>query len=149
MRDRLIKLLDNKISTLELEDCDSIWTSEKLDELADYLLENGIIILPCKLGTKIYHIDLEIPEEEPQCSDCKENHSGFGDFWCDKDYIGWPTFEDMLNDPKDICPKFKPFMREETFTLSFWASHEKWFNKSWFLTEDEANKTLIEFNKNN
>lgn len=142
MRDRLIKLIDDYIHNVDV----TKWYSEELDEgLADYLIENGVIVLPCKTGAKIYHIDLEIPEEEPQCSDCIENHSGFGEFWCDKDYLGWPSFEDLLNDPKDVCPKFKPFVREETFTLSFWANLEKWFNKSWFLTEEEAHKKLEEF----
>ena len=148
MRDRLIKLLD-KIQT-----CGEYTTGftthwRPNDRVADYLLKNGIIVLPCIIGTKIYHIDLEIPEDEPQCSDCKDNHSGFGEFYCDNDFLGWPTYEDLLNDPKDVCPKFKPFIREETFTLSFWASWEKWFNRSWFLTEEEAIKALEEFKQSN
>jgi hypothetical protein len=139
MRDRLIDLLDNITSNFRF----TAW--KNTDRIADYLLKNGIVVLPCPIGTKIYHLDLEIPEDEPQCSDCKNNHSGFGDFWCDENYFGWPSFEDLLSDPESVCPRFKPLVREETFTLSFWASYEKWFNKSWFLTEEEANKTLDKF----
>ena len=57
--------------------------------------------------------------------------------------------EDKLTDPEDVCPKYKPYIREETFTLHFWASLEKWFNKTWFLTEEEAKKALEEFNNEN
>ena len=56
MKDKLIKLLDKKISTIELEDCDSIWTSEKIDELSDYLLSYGVIVPPCELNDLVYVI---------------------------------------------------------------------------------------------
>lgn len=88
-----------------------------------------VVVLPCKIGSTIYHIDLEIPENEPQCSGCKDNYSGFGEFYCDNDYLGWPSFEDKLNNRKDVCPKFKPIIRTEKFTLSFWASYEKYFSR--------------------
>lgn len=113
--------------------------------LAEYLINNGVIVLPCKPGTKIYHIDLDIPENEQPCSDCPKNYSGFGEFWCDDNYIGWPSMEEKLLEPEHVCPKYKPGISEEKFTLSFWASYEKWFNKTWFLTEEEANKALEEF----
>lgn len=44
MRDRLIELLKKKILTIEMEDSDSIWYTEKMDELADHLLANGVIV---------------------------------------------------------------------------------------------------------
>lgn len=143
MRDELIKLIDDFIHNVNVKE----WYSEELDEkLADAILDSQrIIVLPCKLGTKIYHIDLDIPENEKQCSECPKNCSGFGEFWCDDDYIGWPSMEDKLLSPNDVCPKYKPGINEETFTLHFWASNEKWFNKTWFLTEEEANKALEEF----
>ena len=142
MRDRLIKLINEKL------DCNKAGIIPEW--LADDLIDSKqIIVLPCKLGTEIYHLDLEIPEDEPQCSDCKDNYSGFGEFWCDHNFLGWPSFEDLLNDPKDVCPKFKPFIREEIFTLSFWAGREKWFNRSWFLTEEEAKKALEEYKQSN
>lgn len=53
MRDRLIELIDDFIHTVDVKH----WYSEELDEhLADYLLENGVIVPPCKVGDKIYVI---------------------------------------------------------------------------------------------
>ena len=114
--------------------------------LAQQLIASGqVIVLPCKLGTKIYHIDLEIPVGLPSCSECEDNYSGFGEFWCDKDYIGWFSFEDKLRHPEKVCPKYKPIVREENFTLTFWAAYEKWFNKTWFLNEEDAYKAVKEY----
>ena len=51
MRDGLIELIDDFIYGVDLKH----WYSEELDEqLADYLLANGVIVPPCKVGDKIY-----------------------------------------------------------------------------------------------
>ena len=47
MRDRLIELLD------EAMDKKGIY----LKEIADYLLENGVIVPPCKVGDIVYAVD--------------------------------------------------------------------------------------------
>lgn len=46
MRERLIELLKR-------------WFTSKADcaEIADYLLENGVVLLPCKVGDKIYRLN--------------------------------------------------------------------------------------------
>mgnify|MGYP003400053873 CR=1 FL=1 len=57
-KDRLIELLDNfgdDISFCDIckrpsEDCDAC----KNEQLADHLLANGVIVPPCKVGTKVY-----------------------------------------------------------------------------------------------
>ena len=140
MRETLIKLLDEVAPKFQFD------FIENTDRVANHLLKSEqVVVLPCKLGSTIYHIDLAIPVEEQDCSDCKYNVSGFNDFWCEKDYIGWPTFEDKLYEPKSVCPKFELIVRDETFTLNFWARMEKWFNKSWFLNEDEAYKAVKEY----
>ena len=140
MKETLIKLLDEVAPKFQFD------FIENTDRVANHLLKSEqVIVVPCKLGSTIYHIDLEIPEGKTSCSDCQYNYSGFGDFWCDKDYIGWPTFEDKLSDPKDVCPNYELIVREETFTLSFWARMEKWFNKTWFLNEEDAYKTVKEY----
>ena len=140
----LTKLLDN-ITSKYYHNC---W--ENTDKIAQYLLDSEqVVVLPCKIGTTIYHIDLEISEEELPCCDCVENHSGFGEFYCDKNFFGWPSFEDKLCEPEKTCPRFKPVVREETFTLSFWSSYEKYFNRTWFLTEKEATTVLKEFENEN
>ena len=45
-KERLVKLLTGK----------SIATDADVDYVADYLLDNGVIVPPCKVGDKIYFI---------------------------------------------------------------------------------------------
>ena len=47
-RERLIKLLGCKYNCVDRNKC--------LEEQADYLLENGVIVPPVKVGTKVYTI---------------------------------------------------------------------------------------------
>ena len=57
MRDRLIELINNRICATKIE----------VERIADYLLENGVIVLPCKLGDTMYDISefvKEIPRPE-------------------------------------------------------------------------------------
>lgn len=58
MRDRLIELLDKKIYTIDMADSEAIWHSEKMEELADHLLSNGVIVppFPVKVGDTIYRL---------------------------------------------------------------------------------------------
>ena len=50
MRDRLIKLLQLN------PHFDVLWFGG-WEEIADYLLENGVIVPPCKVGDKVYVIE--------------------------------------------------------------------------------------------
>ena len=51
-RDRMIEILQD---TLHEWECDvSIKT---LTEIAEHLIENGVIVLPCKVGDKVYQTD--------------------------------------------------------------------------------------------
>ena len=60
-RERLIKLIDDFGDDVALcdvcnrppEDCEGC-TNE---QLAEYLLENGVIVLPCKVGDTVYQTD--------------------------------------------------------------------------------------------
>lgn len=61
MRDRLIELLKQAEKQQSLNavcgDIDSLIDSPKGAEfIADYLLANGVIVPPCKVGDKVYHI---------------------------------------------------------------------------------------------
>ena len=47
MRDRLIELIKKEGSMYEVND---------IKHLADYLLANGVIVPPCKVGDVVYHI---------------------------------------------------------------------------------------------
>lgn len=145
MKERLLKLIQAVQTSGEWkEGLQSHYRSN--EQLAKSLIESEqVIVLPCKLESKIYHLDLEIPEGAPSCSECYYNCSGFGEFWCDKNYIGWPCFEDKLRHPEDVCPNYEIIVREETFALGFWARMEKWFNKTWFLNEEDAYKAVKEY----
>ena len=50
-RDRLIELLED---TLQEWECDV--QSETLSQIAEHLIENGVIVPPCKVGDTVYDI---------------------------------------------------------------------------------------------
>ena len=64
MRDRLIELLMSKscwtnecTDEADCAECDCIAVATgDADKIADYLLENGVIVPPCKVGDVIYDI---------------------------------------------------------------------------------------------
>ena len=52
-RDRLIEFIDDFIYNIDV----TKWYSEEHDEgLADYLLANGVIVPPCKVGDKVWFV---------------------------------------------------------------------------------------------
>ena len=53
-RDRLIELIDGFVFGTQIAVNNIEWDSTKVKELADYLIANGIIMLPCKVGDTIY-----------------------------------------------------------------------------------------------
>lgn len=118
----------------------------KLESIIETLLNsNRVIVTPCEFGTHIYRILLEIPDGETQCYECQYNSSGFGDFYCDHNYIGWPTMEEKILEPEDVCPKYVPYIYEQPMTPEFWVANEKWFNTTWFLTKEQAEAALERF----
>ena len=83
MRDRLIELLWERL-------CggDKQWAGE----IADYLLENGVIVPPCKVGDEVYRIvgDDSILAWDIVCMECYVDEIGFVD-----DSDNWITFDDF------------------------------------------------------
>lgn len=80
MRERLIELLDNYGDDISLcdvckrpsEDCEGC----KNEQLAEFLLANGVIVLPCKVGDVVYAL-WETPTETKYvvyCAEVKEIH---------------------------------------------------------------------------
>ncbi len=53
-RDRLIELLDSYYS--EEGAIVYYFTEKDCKKIADYLLENGVIVLPCKVGDTVYEL---------------------------------------------------------------------------------------------
>ena len=60
-RERLIELIGNKPFTAEYENYNSL---EWAEHFADYLLANGVIVSPCKVGAKVWEIEYEIGSYE-------------------------------------------------------------------------------------
>lgn len=52
-RERLIELIGNYPCMSTAEDC---FMESIASDLADYLLANGVIVPPCKVGDKVYYI---------------------------------------------------------------------------------------------
>ena len=70
MRDRLIKLLRDSGCSDEFE---------TFEDIADYLIENGVIVPPCKVGDKIYYIgDGDVQELNIEFITITENGLEYG-----------------------------------------------------------------------
>lgn len=68
MRERLIELLNKKYDHF-CDQCGVNKDSHYTESLADHLLANGVIVPPCKVGDKVYHIckstqDIEVGKIE-------------------------------------------------------------------------------------
>lgn len=55
MRDRLIELLNKKYDHF-CDQCGVNKDSHYTDSLADYLIENGVIVPPCRAGDTVYYV---------------------------------------------------------------------------------------------
>lgn len=56
MRDRLIRLIDGFVFGTQIAINSIEWDSDKVKELADHLIANGVICPPCKLGDTVYRV---------------------------------------------------------------------------------------------
>ena len=56
MRDRLIEFLKKKYDHF-CDQCGVNKDSHYIENLADYLLENGVIVPPCKVGDTVYFVE--------------------------------------------------------------------------------------------
>lgn len=56
MRERLIELIIDKLIIQAFDNGEYIETEVNVDEIADYLIENGVVVLPCKVGDVVYRI---------------------------------------------------------------------------------------------
>lgn len=54
MRDRLIELIAEQCEVTAVDNGEFIETSVNFGEIADHLLANGVVVLPCKRGDTIY-----------------------------------------------------------------------------------------------
>ena len=56
MCERLIELMQEKCEVIAVDNGEFIETTVNWQEIADHLLANGVIVLPCKVGDTVYCI---------------------------------------------------------------------------------------------
>ena len=71
-RDRLIELLED---TLQEWECDV--TDKTLQEIAEHLIKNGVIVPPCKVGDKVYELTTSEEIEQRKVKDIIYDNEGF------------------------------------------------------------------------
>lgn len=141
MRDKLIELIS------QMQDCGEketdftthIRTNERL---ADYLIANGVIVPPCKIGQEVWYLT-------NACDGCKSM-----DDWCHK---GCKKPTGMTKIASGIVHKFdisgNGFNYIETYGKDdYYHDHSFRFDsigKTVFLTEKEAKRALAEERKKN
>lgn len=81
-RDRLIELL-KQANTLYLDYLESIDQNGLIDTegrakyIADHLIANGVIVLPCKVGDKVYELTTSEEIEQRKVKDIIYDNEGF------------------------------------------------------------------------
>lgn len=143
-REKLVELLTDNLPRIGgFPKCDNPlqYTSDEIVErIADHLLANGVIVLPCKVGDTVYWLSYN----RDACADCGCYSSFYGmDAMCDKHYELWPEIIDPSNDDEH-CPKHFIEIIERKTTLDWIACHWDEFGKTVFLTREEAEAALKE-----
>ena len=118
-RDRLIEIIRDKAFSTEYERYNSF---EWAEHFADYLLANGVIVPPCKVGDKIYKITRNKVKE------------------CEVVFIG------ISADEKCSYFNFVENYADGTFYKSYSMVFDV-IGKTVFLTKEEAEEKLKELNK--
>ena len=80
MKERLIELLkEHCVLRQDVSDCTNRKTDDCPECLADYLIENGVIVPPCKVGDVVYQIrgDLETISKGEVCEFIKKKNCGY------------------------------------------------------------------------
>ena len=133
-RKRLIELIVNVENEI-LQKYPYTTDTFRIAHVADYLLENGVVVPPCKVGDTVYLIDLfdyEPCKKNGKCGDvCPHLYAEYGvGYECRKGKYGAKPFscaEIKTIEIKDICQIF-----------DYWNQ----FGKTMFLTREEAEQEL-------
>lgn len=123
MRDRLIELIDNAF--VDFIDFANQNPAEKTSTefIADYLLDNGVIVLPVKVGDKFYKV-------ERWCTE--------GGYWDKPRYAYSSTCEDCCEKCDGVDEIIEYTFNSPQHILSL----ERQFGKYVFLTREDAEKAL-------
>ena len=124
MRDKLIELLKSGIKQLEHQ-----VGARTFGDLADHLLANGVVALPCKVGSTIYRID----ERRKQCS---HENEYYDEYYC-------RNCRHRLNGNCDARKEPYIFVIKDASAQTI-LGYEHLFGSRAFLTKEEAEKALAE-----
>ena len=122
MRDRLIKLLKTPNKSVILRKANPQFVTEETDEesiVADYLIANGVIVPPCKVGDTVYLVRGKCTCNKAVCLE----NGGIGITRCE-------------TEPCDA------HIQEVPFSLCLFNA----LGKTVFLTKEEAEMKLRELN---
>ena len=132
-RDRLIELMQN-------------WGTENTDSfpfesVADYLLANGVIVPPCKVGDKVYILEEKCKfsgEENKPWDSC---HQYWDNVFKNK---MWGCMGKDENGNLICCKKKEMawYVKEIEYSLLFYSNPTKVFGENLFLTKVEAEAEL-------
>lgn len=107
-------------------------------KIADHLLANGVIVLPCKVGDTVW----EVHNNTDACSDCHDYCAGFGDAWCDRKDVDVDSRYYPCIAEKPVCEKQFMEIIEFVPSIDFIFNHRKEFGKTVFLTREAAEAAL-------
>lgn len=125
MKERLIELLNGAVDEVKQ-------TCGGANTIADYLLENGVIVPPCKVGDKVYHIRETTCENIDGLYTICEFYRHSGDNLCAL--------------PKGKCPNKYRIAECCVSRDNLLIVTEKW-GKTVFLTREQAQAKLKEGGK--
>lgn len=141
-REKLIDLLE-EINVTADEDCGidrhtggRVIDIHGAEWVADHLIANGVIVLPCKVGDTVY----EVRNNTDACIDCRYRYCGFNEEWCENNgFREYPTIAS-----KPLCEK--QFMEVVEFvpTAEWIFLYSNNFGKTVFLNREEAEAALPE-----
>lgn len=115
MRERLIELLEEAYNGYLIDD-----TRAEREKLADYLLKNGVVVLPCMVGTKVYKI---VPKCNRKMCPC----DGY-------------VMNETLRCRKGLC---EAYIEEVPFKVELLD----YIGKTIFITKEEAEAALAKENQ--
>jgi hypothetical protein len=142
MRDRLIELIRQAKKSTKGANCDL----EREMLFADYLLANGVIVPPCKVGDVVYRLEEKCKysgEENKPWDSCRQYWDNVfkNKMWgcAGKDENGNPIYckqEEMVW-----------YVKEVEYSLLLYSNSAIVLGENLFLTKDEAEEKLKELSK--
>jgi hypothetical protein len=118
MRERLIELIQTSV-----DGCARHWA----EVIADYLLENGVVLLPCKVGTRVYIVLDRYDARKLGCSCCLADY-------------GFET--ECAYYKSGDCTNMTANANWQIISRRFEYQHIYDFGKTVFLTREEAEAKL-------